>query len=297
MRFAFYSVALLSAMSQAVSLPEEPVAYDLENQLAQTEAEAENGNLVEALSKVISSLSTNPPAAAAGEAGAAKDGEKKEEKAPAKKPGADQGTNIAITTATDQHINIFVPEDGGPVKVKKTDGVKIVESDSDRADKNKDVKKAISDKIKGQLVKKAVRDTTTEDDEVSSDVDKKLKNVSKQISNSKRKTQEMKEHLEKESKRTHKHAQVAAQEMTEAEIEALQFAQVESDSEAESNSDSDADSSDGFAELDFDEDGYAEIAQDPLYEENVLAQVGAPSPAVKMTPQVHVQVTRVGGDK
>ena len=65
--------------------------------------------------------------------------------APSKK-SAEAGTNIAITTATDQHINIFVPEDpSGKVTVKKTDGVKIVESDSDKADKNADVKKAIGD--------------------------------------------------------------------------------------------------------------------------------------------------------
>lgn len=76
--------------------------------------------------------------------------------APLRRSG-DKGTNIAITTATDQHINIWVPEDpNAKVTVKKTEGVKIVESDSDKVDKNSEIKKAIGDKIKGELVKKAL---------------------------------------------------------------------------------------------------------------------------------------------
>lgn len=71
---------------------------------------------------------------------------------------ADKGTNIAITTATDQHINIWVPENpNAKVTVKKTEGVKIVESDSDKVDKNAEIKKAIGDKIRGELVKKALK--------------------------------------------------------------------------------------------------------------------------------------------
>ena len=74
--------------------------------------DGENTNLVEALSKVISSLNSNPPANAPGgkpegEKKEDKKEEKKEEKpaaaappAPIKRSG-DAGTNIAITTATD----------------------------------------------------------------------------------------------------------------------------------------------------------------------------------------------------
>ena len=43
------------------------------------------------------------------------------------------------------------------VTVKKTEGVKIVESDSDKVDKNAEIKKAIGDKIRGELVKKALK--------------------------------------------------------------------------------------------------------------------------------------------
>ena len=85
-----------------------------EESLAQVNSmiEGENTNLVEALSKVISSLNSNPPANAPGgkhegEKKEDKKEEKKEEKpaaaappAPIKRSG-DAGTNIAITTATD----------------------------------------------------------------------------------------------------------------------------------------------------------------------------------------------------
>ena len=87
-----------------------------EEHLAQVNAmvDGENTNLVEALSKVISSLNSNPPANAPGgkpegEKKEDKKEEKKEEKpaaaaaappAPIKRSG-DAGTNIAITTATD----------------------------------------------------------------------------------------------------------------------------------------------------------------------------------------------------
>ena len=148
-------------------------------------AETEGENLIEALNKVISSLGTDPPANAPGGAPAAPAAAEAPKadavkvgdvKRPAGKKNAEAGTNIAITTAMDQHINIFVPEDpDGKVTVKKTEGVKIVESDSDKADKNADVKKAIGDKIKGKLVKKAMKDDSGDD----SGSDKKSKDKKK----------------------------------------------------------------------------------------------------------------------
>ena len=137
--------------------------------------------------------------------------------APAKK-SAEAGTNIAITTATDQHINIFVPEDpSGKVTVKKTDGVKIVESDSDKADKNADVKKAIGDKIKGKLVKKAMKDSSSDDDssDESDSGKKKIAKAGKKIKDAKAKSAKMKKALNKAG---HQKAQVGAVAMTEDEI-------------------------------------------------------------------------------
>ena len=76
----------------------------------------------------------------------------------------------------DQHINIFVPEDpSGKVTVKKTEGVKIVESDSDKADKNADVKKAIGDKIKAKLVHKAIKDDSDDSSDSSDGHKKKIR--------------------------------------------------------------------------------------------------------------------------
>jgi len=50
-----------------------------------------------------------------------------------------------------------VPENPNEsVRVKKTEGVKIVESDSDKVEKNAEIKKAIADKLKGELMKKAL---------------------------------------------------------------------------------------------------------------------------------------------
>ena len=216
MRFQLFSVAALHAarLSQAVYLESEAVLRQIEPSfeegLAQVEAmaDSENANLVEALSKVISSLNANPPAnAPGGKPDGDKKDEKKEEKkeekpkeeekkpaaTPVKKSG-DAGTNIAITTATDQHINIFVPEDpSGKVTVKKTEGVKIVESDSDKADKNADVKKAIGDKIKAKLVHKAIKDDSDDDSSDSSDGHhKKIKKQQKKIKSAKAKSGKMK---------------------------------------------------------------------------------------------------------
>lgn len=189
MRFQLFSIAVLQAaqFSQAVYLENETDMLKLEPSFEESYAqvnsmiEGENTNLVEALSKVISSLNSNPPANAPGgkpEGGDKKEDEKKEEKkpaAPVKKSG-DAGTNIAITTATDQHINIFVPEDpSGKVTVKKTEGVKIVESDSDKADKNADVKKAIGDKIKAKLVHKAIKDDSDDSSDSSDGHKKKIR--------------------------------------------------------------------------------------------------------------------------
>lgn len=209
MRFQLFSVAILQVanFSQAVYLEESDVMRTVvpsfEENLAQVEAmvAGENTSLVEALSKVISSLNSTPPANAPGGAPAGdkkdegkKDEPKKEEEkkpapAPAKKSG-DAGTNIAITTATDQHINIFVPEDpAGKVTVKKTEGVKIVESDSDKADKNADVKKAIGDKIKAKLVHKAIKDDSDSGSSSSSEGHhKKISSQQKKIKDAKAKS-------------------------------------------------------------------------------------------------------------
>ena len=231
MRFLLFSAALLDAatVSHAALLQHhesftkmEPYQENLAQVNAFVSSEAQNENLVDALSKVISSLSTDPPAggapAAAPAAPAAEVVKVGDVKRPAGKKNPAAGTNIAITTAMDQHINIFVPEDpDGKVTVKKTEGVKIVESDSDKADKNADVKKAIGDKIKGKLVKKAMRDDDSED---SADAGKGKK--------------------DKKKSKHHKLAQTAAVPMTEDEILAL--SQVDADSESEVDSEIEAES-------------------------------------------------------
>jgi len=198
----------------------------LEDSLAQVNAfvdsEVENSNLVEALSKVITSLNKDPPAAAPGgkpegepkKEEAKKEEPKKEEAKPAAAPvkkSGDAGTNIAITTAYDQHINIFVPESpDGKVTVKKTEGVKIVESDSDKADKNADVKKAIGDKIKAKLVNKAIKDDSDDSSSDSSDGHhKKIKKQQKKIKDAKAKSGKMKKALENAAKHGHKHKKFA----------------------------------------------------------------------------------------
>ena len=127
----------------------------------------------------------------------------------------------------DQHINIFVPEDpDGKVTVKKTEGVKIVESDSDKADKNADVKKAIGDKIKGKLVKKAMRDSDSEESAGSDGGKKKIKRAADDIKRAKAKSGKMKSALDAAAKHSkdkhhHQHAQTGAVAMTEEEILAL----------------------------------------------------------------------------
>ena len=272
MRFQLFSIATLQAarLSQAVYLENAEVMRNIEptfeESLAQVnalvDAESENANLVEALSKVISSLNSSPPAnAPSGKPDGEKKDEKKDEKkedekkpaaTPAKKSG-DAGTNIAITTATDQHINIFVPEDpSGKVTVKKTEGVKIVESDSDKADKNADVKKAIGDKIKAKLVHKAIKDDSDDSSSDSSDGHhKKIKKQQKKIKNAKAKSGKMKNALNHAAKNK-KLAQTGAVAMTEEEILALaqideddnelNLAQSEASSKSSSSSGSESDS-------------------------------------------------------
>mmetsp|Transcript_11647 Transcript_11647/g.14738 ORF Transcript_11647/g.14738 Transcript_11647/m.14738 type:complete len:206 (-) Transcript_11647:635-1252(-) len=173
MKFALFSVLAFEAakLSHAMNLADVPqVNYD-EQALAQLNAfvasENTNDTLAEALTKVMASLSS-------GQTLAQKDGGEAAE-TPAMTPAPkitnvpapsggkqERGTNIAITTATDQHINIWVPENpNAKVSVKKTEGVKIVESDSDKVDKNAAIKAAIGDKIRGELVKKALGSTTS----------------------------------------------------------------------------------------------------------------------------------------
>ena len=121
-----------------------------------------------------------------------------------------------------------MPEDpAGKVTVKKTEGVKIVESDSDKADKNADVKKAIGDKIKAKLVHKAIKDDSDDDSSDSSDGHhKKISRQQKKIKNAKAKSGKMKKALESAAKsgkhhKGKKYAQTKAETMTEAEILAL----------------------------------------------------------------------------
>ena len=344
MRFQLFSIAVLQAAqySQAVFLENEPVMLKIEPSFEESYAqvnsqlENENTNLVEALSKVISSLNSNPPANAPGgtpqQADTKKDDEKKEEKKEEKKPAApvkksgDAGTNIAITTATDQHINIFVPEDpSGKVTVKKTEGVKIVESDSDKADKNADVKKAIGDKIKAKLVHKAIKDDSDDSSDSSDGHHKKIKAQQRKIKEAKAQSAKQKKALENASKKHKKLAQTKAEAMTEDEILALvnrteadDLSQIEakgssesgsesgsgsesssgsssgsgSESESSGSSESEGGSGNEAAQVYASDDGPA-IG---LNEEEImaLAQVDSPNAAVKLTPQVHVQVTRVG---
>lgn len=102
-----------------------------------------------------------------------------------------------------------MPEDpAGKVTVKKTEGVKIVESDSDKGDKNADVKKSIADKIKKDLVHKAIKDDSSDSSSDSSDGHhKKIKKQQKKIKDAKAKSKKMKgalEHAAKSGKKSKK---------------------------------------------------------------------------------------------
>lgn len=74
----------------------------------------------------------------------------------------DKGTNISITTATDQHIQIWVPEDGHKaVTVRKTDGVRVVESDDENmGDKESLMSGKITQKITDQLLRNTMQEDT-----------------------------------------------------------------------------------------------------------------------------------------
>lgn len=211
MRFTLYSVALLSAAAMAVDLPTETKTID--HVLAQTETDS--GSLVDALSKVISSLNNGNQAAI---------GEKKDDSKPATSSnvGCGVGTNIAITTATNQHINIFVPQDPKcDVAVKKTEGVKIVESDSDCGGANEAVRKALQAKVKSSLTKAVINDAADDGAEAEAD-DKEVKKIEKEIKAAKTKSAELSQQLKKAGGAgAKKLAQTSAVPMTEEEILAL----------------------------------------------------------------------------
>ena len=232
--------------------------------------------MAEALSKVISSLNpqqaqalaqlaegsaTPAPAAAAPAATPISTPGPKTTTVPAPPGGGkEKGTNIAITTATDQHIQIWVPENpNSRVSVKKTEGVKIVESDSDKVDKNAEIKKAIGDKIRGELVKKALSSSAPkkekEDEKADEDDLKKKKDALAAVQNERKK-------IDKQISNLHSKAQTGAQAMTEAEILALadveamewtsedEFAEMEvvSDSEDDDFAEAEASSDEGMGE-------------------------------------------------
>ena len=216
----------------------------------------------------------------------------------------ERGTNIAITTATDQHINIWVPENpNAKVSVKKTEGVKIVESDSDRVDKNAAIKQAIGDKIRGELVKKALsKDAGKKKDEEKEAEKKKVEKAEANLKSAKAESERIKKMIEEGGKSSTNAAQTEAVGLTEAEI--YEMADLYSQLQAEEWTDQD-----DFAELhgassEDEHDTYAEAEADSaseeegLTEDQILAQVdaeqNAPKPVVSLTPNVHVQVTRVG---
>lgn len=137
-----------------------------------------------------------------------------------------------------------MPEDPkGKVTVKKTEGVHIVESDSDAADPNKEVKKALGDKIRGELVKQVMTggadddgddDGDDDDDDDDSEVDssdsgkEKIKKAAKKIKEAKGKKKKTKKALEKASKKKSKKdelAQVGSVALTEQDM--LELAEME----------------------------------------------------------------------
>ena len=305
MRFTLYAVALLQAATMAVDVPAD--APDMDQVLAQTEAE--NASLVDALSKVIGSLNTNAQVGSGRETAT----DQKDDSKSVSKIGCAVGTNIAITTATDQHINIFVPQDPAcAVAVKKTEGVKIVESDSDKGGANEAVRKALQAKVKSSLTKATLNDLSDDDNADEAD-DKDIKAMEKKIKAAKEKSAELAKKLKGAAPK--KLAQTGAIQMTEDEILSLaqiyaeenfadevydQFAQSDTTSSSDESSsessatggssDSDSDSQSSGSESSSDD-----LAQIGFGEEEIFAQVNA-QPEVKLVPQVHVQVTRVGAD-
>ena len=171
MRLALFTVMAIQA-AHAIKLEGTDQLNLDEHQLAQLDAFAESVNsqdtLSEALSKVMATLNNQGNGQVLAQvAEAAKDAAAKKPDAAVSVPktvqvptpagGAkERGTNIAITTPSDQHITIYVPENpNAKVTIKKTENVRIVEND-DAVDKNAEIKKAIGDKIRGELVKKAL---------------------------------------------------------------------------------------------------------------------------------------------
>jgi len=89
-----------------------------------------------------------------------------------------------------------VPEDpAGKVTVKKTSGVKIVESDSDKGGAGDATKKALMAKIKTSLSKAAVKGETSESSDQGSDKDGAIRKMEKKIKAAKKKSAEMAEKL------------------------------------------------------------------------------------------------------
>lgn len=173
-------------------------------------------------------------------------------------------------------------------------------------------------KIKTSLSKAAVKGETSESSDQGSDKDGAIRKMEKKIKAAKKKSAEMAEKLklatgqEKKSKKRKRDdddfAQVAASPMTESEILALSQttsnskleSEAESDSEAESssgNSSSAASSSGSESGSESDAETESESrAQIGMEEEDILQLAQVHETQVKMVPQVHVQVTRIGHD-
>ena len=66
------------------------------------------------------------------------------------------------------------------VAVKKTEGVKIVESDSDKGGANEAVRKALQAKVKSSLTKATLNDLSDDGADASAD-DKEVKAMEKKI--------------------------------------------------------------------------------------------------------------------
>ena len=163
-----------------------------------------------------------------------------------------------MTTATNQHINIFVPEDPeGKVMVEKTQDVKIVEDDSDNEDAKGQVKKAIGEKIRSKLVKKVLGDSDGNESESSGDSDdanSRIRSAQKRIDAAKKKSHHYKSAMDKHTDRSRKHhsryAQTDAQPLTENEILALAAASAESEVDEAPLSDSKIDLAQSDMEVD-----------------------------------------------
>ena len=148
------------------------------------------------------------------------------------------GTNVSVTISNDQHINVFVPDNGDPVRIKKSDGVTLEYSDDetqmDGPGGHSQVKENIKDKIKQQVSRRVSKmnkedSSTTEDDEDEKggkNVDDKMKKVVDQLKHAREGTDSMKKHLSHQAKKDKYYTNLA---QTEVDMVENFLAQADSD--------------------------------------------------------------------